>query len=335
MLRGLARWLPPRALRAFGRPVALYFHGVERRIEDRRIQCNHHSLDAFYRIAKALKHDFQVLPLSALPDAMKHPRQHTRTVFLMADDGYRNTLDIAADVLDGLGLPWTLFVSTHHIDTGELNPVTAARLFYYFAPEGRHVIPHLRRDVVLGGDETRARACIRGLRTLRMLDAACVRQVLDAMRMAMPPALLATLTERFASERFLNWPQVAELAKRGVEIGAHAHWHWPMHKRRSASEIAEEARIPRQRIEHQIGACRVFAYPYGNVGDVSRDAWQAVRDAGYENAFTALAGTIDAGTNPWLLPRYGLKPNEAHLRALAPMLRVGNLRLARWQRRMA
>ncbi|MGB8366314.1 MAG: polysaccharide deacetylase family protein [Rhizomicrobium sp.] len=335
MLRGLARWLPPGALRSFGRPVALHFHGVERRIDDPRIQRNHHTLDAFYAIAQALKRDFQVLPLTALAEAIKQPQRHARTVFLMSDDGYRNTLTVAADVLDGLGLPWTLFVSTHHIDTGELNPFTAARLFFTFAPEGRHLIPHLGGAVELGSDATRERACVRGLKRLRMLDIAHARQAIAAMRAAMPSALLASLTERFASERFLNWPQVAELAKRGVEIGAHAHWHWPMHKRRSATEIADEARIPRRRIEHQIGSCRYFAYPFGNVGDVTREAWHAVRDAGYDNAFTTLAGTIDGSTNPWLLPRYELRPRETHLRALAPMLRAGNLRLARWQRRMA
>ena len=33
MLRGLARVVPARALRGFGRPVAFHFHGVEDRIE--------------------------------------------------------------------------------------------------------------------------------------------------------------------------------------------------------------------------------------------------------------------------------------------------------------
>jgi peptidoglycan/xylan/chitin deacetylase (PgdA/CDA1 family) len=334
VLREMARWIPSVALRPFGRPTALYFHGVERRIDDPRIQLNHHTLDAFYAIAQALKRDFQVLPLTALSDAIKNPERHARSVFLMSDDGYRNTLTIAADVLDGLGLPWTLFVSTHHIDTGEFNPFTAARLFFAFAPEGRHHIPHLGA-IVLGGDDARARATVRGLKALRALDAARAHQALDAMRAAMPPALFASLAERFASERFLNWPQVAELARRGVEIGAHAHWHWPMHKRRPATEIAEDARISRQRIEQQIGPCRYFAYPFGNVGDVSRDAWHAVRDAGYENAFTTLAGSLDAGANRWLLPRYGLQPEESHLSALAPMLRAGNMRVARWQRRIA
>jgi peptidoglycan/xylan/chitin deacetylase (PgdA/CDA1 family) len=334
ILRGLARALPAWPLRALGRPVAVHFHGVERQIDDPRIQLNHHSRDAFYRIAKSLKADFQVLPLSALGDALQHPERHTRSVFLMSDDGYRNTLTVAADILDSLGLPWTLFVSTHHVDTGEINPFTAARLFLYFAPAGRYDIPHIGA-IVLGEMSTREKSARRIIRRLRHLDVARGREAIGAMTESMPTDKLIGLKAHFASERFLNWPQVAELARRGVEIGAHAHYHWPMHAHRSLQELTEEARASKDRIENQIGPCNAFAYPFGNIGDVSREAWHAVRDAGFAYGFTTLAGSLDGGANPWLLPRYALQNEEGRLGALAPMLRAGNPRLAYWQRRLA
>lgn len=333
ILRSVARALPKFALRPFGRPVAFHFHGVERRIDDARIQRNHHALDDFYAIAKSLKANFEILPLSALPDVLKHPERHTRTAFLMSDDGYRNTLHVAADVLDGLGLPWSLFVSTHHIDTGELNPLTAARFFLYFAPDGRYAIPHVGEGLLLTTPESRAGAEQSVTRTLRRLDPTRGCEAVDAMFGALPRAMRAQLVERFSSERFLNWPEVAELAKRGVEIGGHAHRHWSMHRGRSVEDLTSEARISKQRIEFQIGSCKAFAYPFGTPSDISRDAWHAVRDVGYSYGFTALAGTLP-GNNPWLLPRYGLQAKELGLAALVPMLRTSNLRLAYWQRRM-
>jgi peptidoglycan/xylan/chitin deacetylase (PgdA/CDA1 family) len=182
---------------------------------------------------------------------------------------------------------------------------------------------------------SREQAAAGGMKTLRMLDAERGRQTVDAMLAAIPVDRLARLKERFASERFLNWPQVAELAGRGVEIGAHAHYHWPMHRGRSATEIALDVRAAKARIENQIGPCRYFAYPVGNTADVSREAWQAVRDAGFSHAFTTLAGSLDGGANPWLLPRYALQQTENALGALAPMLRIANPRLAFWQKRLA
>jgi len=108
-----------------------------------------------------------------------------------------------------------------------------------------------------------------------------------------------------------------------------------MHRGCTAESLANEVRLSKQRIEHQIGPCRNFAYPFGNVADVSREAWHAVRDAGYSHAFATLAGSLDGGNNPWLLPRCALHPGDRRLGALAPMLRAGNPRLAHWQKRLA
>lgn len=335
ILRRVARVLPPRALKAFGRPVAIHFHGIVTEIDDPEIQSNQLTRDDFYRIAKTLKSEFDVLPIAALDDVLKNPGRNRRAVFLMSDDGYRNSLGEAGDILDALGLPWTLFVSTHHIDTGDWNPYTVARLFYRFAPEARHALPHLGDGVMLADARWRAKALTQALRRMRSLEASQVREIVDAMQTTLPAELLARLKARFASESFLNWPQVAELSRRGVAIGAHAHYHWPMHRSCSPAALAREARTSKARIEHQIGPCRHFAYPVGNVADVSREAWQAVRDAGFAYAFTTLAGSLDGGTNPWLLPRYALQPHDAGLGALAPMLRIANPRLARWQKRLA
>ncbi|HEY1630064.1 MAG TPA: polysaccharide deacetylase family protein [Rhizomicrobium sp.] len=303
ILRDIAEWCPPALARAFGRPAALFFHGVEREIRDPGIQRNHHDAASFRAIARALKQNFDVLPLSALSDVMKAPERHSRALFLMSDDGYANTLTVAADILEEEGLPWTLFISTHHIDTGEWNPMTLARL------------------------------CGKSLEKQAAADEA--RLTLDTMLAEFGQANLFETMERFPSENFLDWEGVRALQARGVEIGAHAHWHWPMNAAQTSDYLREQALVPRARIAAQLGSCRAFAYPFGNTGDVSPEAWQAVRDAGYEYGFTTLSASLDGGANPWLLPRYGLAPREPNLAALVPLLRAGNGRLRHWQSRLA
>jgi peptidoglycan/xylan/chitin deacetylase (PgdA/CDA1 family) len=154
------------------------------------------------------------------------------------------------------------------------------------------------------------------------------------MRKALMDARLGDLFEDFASEDFLTWTQVSELAARGVEIGAHAHWHWPMNGGQSAEHLHEQALRPKQLITEKLGACRYFAYPFGNTGDVSREAHRAVRDAGYEAAFTTLSGTLDGTQDRWLLPRYGISLHEANIASVVPTLRAGNPRLRNWQREL-
>ncbi len=302
MLRDLAEWCPPALARAFGRPAALFLQGVEREIVDPPRQTNHHQAESFRAIVATLKANFDVLPLAALDDVLKAPERHPRALFLMSDDGYANTLTVAADIIGDL--PWTLFVSTQHIDTGEWNPMTLARL--------------AMREARMG--ESAAAEALSRFKALPVADA---KVELSAMLARVGDARLFELTEQVPSERFLTWSEVRALAARGVTIGAHAHWHWPMNAAQSDDELRLQARASRARIVEEVGACTAFAYPFGNTDDVSPAAWQAVRDAGYDHAFTTLSGSLDGGRNPWLLPRYGLAAREPNLTALVTLLRAG------------
>ncbi|HUJ03031.1 MAG TPA: polysaccharide deacetylase family protein, partial [Rhizomicrobium sp.] len=325
----------PVLARALGRPAAVFFHGVERKPLDPRIQTDHHDIESFRQIARALKENFEVLPLSALAAVLENPQRHPRAVFLMADDGYANTLTNAAPILDELELPWTLFVSTHHIDTGEPNPMFLARLFVFFAPEGAWRIPHIQDEIVLGDGAQRSEMAPSLLNQMKGLAASQAREALGAMMAAFSGNELAELIEKFPSEKFLTWERVRQLRAKGVEIGAHAHWHWPMNASQSIDYLREQAETSRARIEAEIGRPRAFAYPFGNTDDISADAWRAVRDAGFEYGFTTLSAALSGGENPFLLPRYGLAPRETGLASLIPLLSAGNPRLARWQERLA
>ncbi|HJW39737.1 MAG TPA: polysaccharide deacetylase family protein [Rhizomicrobium sp.] len=331
--RGLGRFIPVEAVRPLGRPAAVFFHGVENATIDARLQKNHHEAADFVPIARTLKSDFDVLPLGALDDVLKNPDRHPRALFLMSDDGYANTLDIAADVLDEFRLPWTLFVSTHHIDSGERNPIFLARLFAFEAPAGRYDIPHLPHPLILG--KARQAAADDIVWQLGALDMMSAEQAVDAMAAQFAPEILNALLARFSSETFLTWDQVRELKRRGVEIGAHAHRHWPMNDFQPVSVLREQVVVSKARVETEVGRCRYFSYPFGNKRDISRAAWQMVRDAGFDYAFTTLSGTLDADSNPFLLPRFALEPHPSRLTTLISLLRAGNPRLTRWQRSLA
>jgi peptidoglycan/xylan/chitin deacetylase (PgdA/CDA1 family) len=208
--------------------------------------------------------------------------------------------------------------------------MSIAGLFFRRAPDGTYDLPNIPESVRLNGARAPAAAQMR--EHFRFLPARQARETVLVMqeilgrRDCSPPS----------SERFLDWDGVRALNARGVTIGAHAHWHWALHGNEDPEFLRLQAKTPKQRIEAELGAaCRYFAYPFGNARDVSRAAWQAVRDAGYAYAFTTLGGTLEGSMNPWLLPRYGLAPREPNLRAMLPLLRVGNRRVARWQRTLA
>lgn len=333
LFRTAAAGVPPVLARAVGRPAALFFHGVEREIVDPELQHNHHALEDFLVIVEALKRNFDVAPLDELAHVLKHPERHSRTVFLMADDGYANNLGIAADALANAGLPWTVFVSTEHIDTGALNPMFVARAFAKLAPAGEYRIAGFPAALQLTAD--RDVAVTRCLSALKRMPSGAAREAVAGMRHALSEAGLGEALERFPSEKFLNWDGVRALAARGVTISAHAHFHWPLHAEETAEYLKVQAVLPKQRIEAEVGPCRHFAYPFGNEGDISAAGRRAVRDAGYEYAFTTMSAALASDCDPWLLPRYGLAPHETNLAGLVPLLRLGNGRLSRWQMALA
>lgn len=331
--RSMGRLIPPALLRHAGRPAALFFHGVEPVTHDGQVQTNHHELAAFAAIVTILKREFDIRPLADIDAVLADPRAHPRTVFLMSDDGYANTLSVAAPVLENI--PWTLFVSTAHIGTGKPNPIFLARLFYFHAPNGVYDLPHLPGHVVLADPSSRRAAAEAGIDPLRFLPAAKAEQTVAAMADAFAPRQLQALLARFSSEHFLNWDEVRALKARGVEIGAHADSHWPMHAGQDEAWLTLQAAGARRKIEAEVGPCRFFAYPFGNTPDIGPGAWQAVRDAGFSHAFTTLSGSLPGGANPWLLPRYGIGPADTHLASLIPLLPLGNARLRHFQHRLA
>jgi peptidoglycan/xylan/chitin deacetylase (PgdA/CDA1 family) len=334
--RELGRWIPPAALRRAGQPAALFFHGIERRTRDPQLQTNHHEVAHFRTILSALKQfDFDVLPLDAIDDVMARPEKHSRSIFLMSDDGYRNTLGVAADILEEFRMPWTLFVSTAHIGTGLPNPVFLSWLFFLRAPQGEYRLPHFAETVRLDSKESREKWARHGSDHLRFLPAEQAEETLAVMRAAFAPGVVDALVDDFSSEHFLDWNEVRTLAKRSVTIGAHADTHWPMHGAQSEAYLRQQATGAKTKIEAEVGPCRFFAYPFGNKPDVGQGAWRAVRDAGYSHAFTTLSGSLSAGGNPWLLPRYGLGSRDAHIASLAPLLFAGNSRLLSWQASLA
>lgn len=331
--RTLGRWVPPAALAHAGQPAALFFHGVEPATADARVQTNHHEVAQFRAILKSLQ-GFDILPLAAIDEVLAHPARHRRSLFLMSDDGYRNTLTVAADILEEFHMPWTLFVSTAHIGSGLPNPIFVARLFFFYMPPGVYTLPHLG-TITLGDAESRKKSALSGIDTLRFLPEEKAEATLTTMRAAFVPGELASLIARFPSEHFLDWSEVRALAARGVTIGAHADRHWPMHAGQNPAWLSQQAAGARARIETEVGPCRFFAYPFGNTADVGPGAWKAVRDAGFTHGFTTLSGSLAAGGNPFLLPRYGLGPRDSHVASLVPFLSVGNGRVRRWQARLA
>ncbi len=100
--------------------------------------------------------------------------------------------------------------------------------------------------------------------------------------------------------RPLSWPQVEEMARHGVELGAHTLTH-PNLTELGDEELHREVTESRTRIHEQTGVpVDSFCYPRGHFDARVK---QAVRDAGYALACTTLEGCVSVATHPFSLRR--------------------------------
>jgi peptidoglycan/xylan/chitin deacetylase (PgdA/CDA1 family) len=106
----------------------------------------------------------------------------------------------------------------------------------------------------------------------------------------LPVLLGVSIPAGFFQKSMMDWDQVKEMQKGGIEFGAHT-MHHPILTRISVEQVREEVMGSKSRIEKELGQ-RVlgFAYPNGQASDLNTGIEQIVAESGIKAAFTLLSG---------------------------------------------
>jgi peptidoglycan/xylan/chitin deacetylase (PgdA/CDA1 family) len=139
------------------------------------------------------------------------------------------------------------------------------------------------------------------------------------------------------SLELLDADGLREIARRGIEVGAHTVNHLALTEV-SADELEEEVAGAAEMLEQAgLPRPRAFSYPYGHW---NAEVAQAVRDAGYEVAFTVERGIVQGGTDLHALPRTAVhvddSPRKLHMKLAAskwPRIQAAMRRLAEFRSR--
>jgi peptidoglycan/xylan/chitin deacetylase (PgdA/CDA1 family) len=105
------------------------------------------------------------------------------------------------------------------------------------------------------------------------------------------------------SFRHLSWPEIGEMAARGVTFGSHGAGHLDL-TRLSRQEIMRELLDSKAAIERRVGrAVRTLSYPFGRYNDEVRSL---AREAAYECAFTLYPRQTNGRVDRFALRRNGV-----------------------------
>jgi peptidoglycan/xylan/chitin deacetylase (PgdA/CDA1 family) len=104
----------------------------------------------------------------------------------------------------------------------------------------------------------------------------------------------------------MNWDQIREMQRGGIEFGAHT-LHHPILTRISLEQVRDEVRGSKSRIEAELGEPVLgFAYPNGQLSDLNDPIERIVAESGIQTAFTLLNGPSLLGEvkrNPYAIRR--------------------------------
>lgn len=128
------------------KPRVLYWHSIARHADP--VLCPEvFELDLFKKQINYLRRHFEIVSIDEFNKRLENDRFSGKEMLLTFDDGYATNLHEVAPVLSALHLPFTVFISTDNISTGEFFPTAVNRLVTVASGLETMTIPTLGGDV--------------------------------------------------------------------------------------------------------------------------------------------------------------------------------------------
>ncbi len=217
-----------------------------------------------------------------------------RSIIVTFDDGHIDNYTLAFPVLRTTGVPATIFLSTDYIGAGRPFWFDHVASILFRASEG----PLELKSIGFRGELSDGRS--RRFAASQVLGA--LKRVKESTRLACVEELgaqagSATATEDDPAVFAMDWAQVREMARSGIEFGSHTVSH-PILANVERAQLVRELVESRKSIETHTGRpAEVIAYPIGKRFAYDEAVIGACRDAGYR-----LGVSYESGVNEWPLP---------------------------------
>lgn len=256
-------------------------------------------LEQQLRVLARLAH---VVPLEpALRDLAEGRPLPPRAVALTFDDGYRDTLTVAAPLLQAFGLPVTAFLLPGVL-SGEVNPWWE-RLAWACERARAQTIEWEGQRFPLGHRGQRRQALATMAEQLKRRDRNRREEGVDELT-----TLLSPRGSHDPRELFLDWRGARELVRAGFAIGSHSTCHAILSEEppeTQQTDLAASRRLLREKLQVPVD---LLAYPNGQPEDYTTTTVAAAEATGYTRGVTTRAGWNRGCTPPYEIRRLMIRP---------------------------
>jgi peptidoglycan/xylan/chitin deacetylase (PgdA/CDA1 family) len=244
-----------------------------------------------------VKEWFNVLPLEEAIELLFAGRIPSRALAITFDDGYADNEELAAVILQRLGLTATVFVATSFLDGGCM--------------WNDQIIEAIRSC-----RETSLDVRALGLASYDLRSTQARRAAIDAMlsgikhlepqeRLRVTEAIVHAAGNRPSPQLMMRSQQVRKLRSLGMSVGAHTVTH-PILTRLDLAAARAEIGRGKGDLEAIVGApVRLFAYPNGVPNrDYASEHATLVRECGFSAAVSTAWGAATIHSDRFQLPRF-------------------------------
>ncbi|HKE93961.1 MAG TPA: polysaccharide deacetylase family protein [Povalibacter sp.] len=232
----------------------------------------------------------------ALPEAVRRLRDGTlppRAACITFDDGYENNLSVALPILEARNMSATIFIAAGAIEQGVM--------WNDLIIEGFRAVGAQQAFAHFGVDSTDAGSLAPAAAVLRVLEQQKYGSLEQRWRNAEEFCRKVSNT---LPRLMLTREQIAEVARRGHDVGAHTIRH-PILKELGPEAAREEIAGSYAWIAEAAGVVpQSFAYPNGRPGrDYDASHVSMAREAGFTLAVSTRWGCATQRSDPYQLPR--------------------------------
>ncbi len=254
----------------------------------------------FNKQMQYLKKWSQVLPLSQLVALLSKESQELykkRYAAITFDDGYKDNYQFAYPILKKYKLPATIFLTAGYIGKDELFWWDKVSYVLHRSKELSITVPGWE-PINLNRDNNRnglIRHIIERMKTLDESDKIeLLKKILSEAKVEIP--------SKVSKDIILNWHETREMAKNGIEFGAHGCSHSIL-TNLPLSDVEEEVSLSKEIIENELNR-KVYSFAYPN-GNYNENILNIMKSNGFHCAVTTENGFVTPKSNPFKLPRIG------------------------------
>lgn len=264
------------------KPRVVFWHGIDANV-NLALYPEIFSVEVFKKQVNYLRRHYDIISVQEFDRRLAEDCFTGREMMLTFDDGYANNLYIVEPILSRYNLPFTVFISTDNITTGDFYPTTVNRMITRAAGLDKLVLPSINQEFEMPTDADRAATCRLIGKMLKTSPLDEVKTILGDLRNNISIEEWEKLKQRFECVRPMNWEEVQALSrKENVTIGSHCMWHILCHERQAPEEVERQLTGSKQVIEERLQLpCDYFAYPNGNYTEFSNNCAKSIYRLGF------------------------------------------------------